>query len=92
MSTIPILNAVRIIPRDEEFLNRKLGSRGEIFYDRDSNSLRLYDGQIAGGISLAKADLTNVNNTFFRAKSVESRVSTVVYTVTITGPQGGDSD
>jgi hypothetical protein len=91
MSTIPIFNAVRIIPRDEEFLNRKLGSRGEIFYDRDSNSLRLYDGQLAGGISLAKADLTNVDNALFRAKSVESRVSTVVYTVTITGPQGEDA-
>jgi plastocyanin len=75
MSTIPILNAVRIIPRDEEFLNRKLGSRGEIFYDRDSNSLRLYDGQLAGGISLAKADLTNIPNSVFLAKATAAGVS-----------------
>jgi hypothetical protein len=74
MSTIPILNAVRIIPRDEEFLNRKLGSRGEIFYDRDSNSLRLYDGQLAGGISLAKADLTNIPNAIFLAKATAAGV------------------
>jgi hypothetical protein len=91
MAIAPILNNIRIIPRDDEFLNRKLGSRGEIFYDRNSNSLRLYDGQITGGISLAKADLTNVNTALFRAKSVESKLATVVYTVTITGPQGGDT-
>lgn len=75
MSTTPIFNAVRIIPRDEEFLNRKLGSRGEIFYDRDSNSLRLYNGSTAGGISLAKADLTNIPNAVFLAKAAAAGVS-----------------
>lgn len=91
MSTIPIFNAVRIIPRDEEFLNRKLGSRGEIFYDRDSDSLRLYNGQIAGGISLAKADLTNIDLEDFRKKSVESKLATVIYNVTVTSPQSPDT-
>jgi hypothetical protein len=90
MAKIPVLDAVRIIPRDTDFLDRKSGLRGEIFYDRTANSLRLYDGTNTGGINLAKSDLTNIDNTQFRAKSVESRVSTVVYTVTITGPQGGD--
>ena len=91
MAQIPILNNIRIIPRDEEFLNRKLGSRGEIFYDRESNSLRLYDGRVAGGISLAKADLTNVGLEDFRKKSVESKLATVVYNVTVTGPQSPDT-
>jgi len=74
MAIAPILNNIRIIPRESEFLNRKLGSRGEIFYDRDSNSLRLYDGQITGGISLAKADLTNVSNSIFLAKATAAGV------------------
>jgi hypothetical protein len=87
----PILNSVRIIPRESDFLDRKVGSRGEIFYDRDSNTLRLFDGDLSGGISLAKADLSNIDNIGFRKKSVESRVSTVVYTVTVTGPQEADS-
>jgi hypothetical protein len=91
MSKIPIFDAVRIIPRDDEFLNRKLGSRGEIFYDRESNSLRLYDGRTAGGISLAKANLTNVELEDFRKKSVESKLATVVYNVTVTGPQSPDT-
>jgi hypothetical protein len=75
MAKIPVLDAIRIIPRDDEFLNRKLGSRGEIFYDRESNSLRLYDGRISGGISLAKADLTNVTNSVFLAKATAAGVS-----------------
>jgi plastocyanin len=91
MAKIPSLDAIRIIPRDTDFLDRKSGLRGEIFYDRTDNSLRLYDGFITGGVNLAKSDLTNVNDTLFRKKSVESRVSTVVYTVTVTGPQGGDT-
>jgi len=75
MAKIPIFDAIRIIPRDNEFLNRKLGARGEIFYDQQSNSLRLYDGRISGGISLAKTDLTNVSNSIFLAKATAAGVS-----------------
>jgi len=53
------LNSIRIIPRDSEFLDRKLGSRGEIFFDQASSTLRLYDGVTTGGIPLLRADLSN---------------------------------
>lgn len=69
MSIARTLNNLRIVPRDSDFLNRKLGSRGEIFFDQNSNTLRLYDGQTSGGISLAKNDLTNVSNAVFLAKA-----------------------
>ena len=69
MAKIPISDAIRIIPREADFLNRKVGNRGEIFYDRDSNTLRLYNGQSQGGISLAKSDLANVTNSDFLAKA-----------------------
>ena len=75
MSTIPIFNGIRIIPRESEFLNRKNGSRGEIFYDRDTNTLRLYDGQTNGGVSLAKNDLTNVSNADFLDKATAAGFS-----------------
>lgn len=88
--TVPLKN-LRIIPRDSEFLNRKTGEFGEIFYDRDANTLRLYTGQTPGGISLAKSDLTNITTASFRAKSVDSKLATVLYNVTVTGPQGADS-
>jgi len=69
VSKIPILYSIRLIPRESEFLNRKIGSRGEIFYDRDTNTLRLYNGQSQGGVSLAKSNLTNVSNSDFLAKA-----------------------
>jgi hypothetical protein len=69
MSKIPIFNAVRIIPRDQDFLDRTFGSRGEIYVDNANNTLRLYNGQTQGGISLAKKDLTNVSNSDFLAKA-----------------------
>jgi hypothetical protein len=52
MSKIPVYTAVRLIPRESEYLDRKSGSKGEIFFDRDTNSLRLYNGITTGGISL----------------------------------------
>jgi hypothetical protein len=75
VAKIPVLDAIRIIPRDSEFLDRKSGARGEIFYDKDSNTLRLYSGQSAGGISLVKADLSNIANAVFLAKSIAAGVT-----------------
>ena len=69
MAKTPIFDAIRIIPRESEFLDRKVGARGEIFYDNDTNTLRLYNGQSQGGISLAKSDLANVPNAAFLAKA-----------------------
>lgn len=65
----PIINNLRIVPRASDFLDRKLGSRGEVFFDQTANTLRLYNGQATGGIQLAKADLTNIANAAFLAKA-----------------------
>jgi plastocyanin len=71
--TAPIKN-LRVIPRENDFLDRKIGSSGEIFYDRDQNTLRLYNGNLLGGISLAKATLANVSNADFLAKSIAAGI------------------
>ena len=63
------VNSFRIIPRESQFLERKQGQRGEIFYDQDSESLRLFDGTQTGGFSLARADLENISNVIFAAKA-----------------------
>ena len=65
----PIINNLRIVPRASDFLDRKLGSRGEIFFDQTTNTLRLYNGQATGGIQLAKADFSNISNADFLAKA-----------------------
>lgn len=69
-----IINVLRINPRDTEFLDRKLGSRGEIFFDQTANTLRLYNGIITGGVSLAKSSLDNVSNAAFFAKAAAAGV------------------
>jgi hypothetical protein len=66
---IPVFSAVRIVPRDGDFLNRTVGRFGEIFYDSDTHTLRLYDGNVAGGIPLAKGDLSNIDNLAFKNKA-----------------------
>lgn len=70
--TAPI-KTLRIIPRESSFLDRKTGQSGEIFFDKDQNTLRLYNGG-AGGIPLAKANLANISNQDFAAKAVAAGV------------------
>ena len=79
--SVPLKN-LRITPRDADFLDRKTGESGEIFYDKTSNTLRLYNG-VPGGIALAKANLTNVSNAAFLAKANDAGVGS--------GPGGGGS-
>lgn len=83
--SVPLKN-LRIVPREEEFLNRKSGLKGEIFFNEDTGSLRLYNGA-PGGKELALADFSNVATANFTNKTVESQLATVIYNVTITSPQ-----
>jgi len=75
MSKLATFTSVRIIPRDAGFLDRRVGSKGEIFYDQSSNSLRLYDSIVKGGIALAKADLSNVPNQTFLQKAQDAGIT-----------------
>lgn len=75
MSQTPVVNRIRIIPRDTEFLERNVGSSGEIFYNKEQNTLRLYNGRLQGGFELAKNDLSNVTNADFLAKATAAGVS-----------------
>jgi plastocyanin len=80
MSNIPISN-LRLVGRNTDFLDRKIGQRGEIFYDQQSNVLRLYDGDTPGGFSIAREDtsvqldLSNVANEDFKNKATEAGIS-----------------
>lgn len=66
-STAPIVDRIRIIPRATDFLDRNVGSSGEVFFSRDSNSLRVYSGRSedVAGFELARADLNNVDTSAF---------------------------
>ena len=51
-NTSPVVDRIRIIPRPDDFLDRNVGSSGEVFFDKQANTLRLYSGKLAGGYSL----------------------------------------
>ena len=55
MSRSAIFDRIRIIPRPDDFLDRNVGSSGEIFFDQQANTLRLYNGKSTGGFSILTA-------------------------------------
>jgi len=72
----PIVDRIRIIPRPDDFLDRNVGNSGEVFFDKQSNTLRLYSGKLAGGYTV----LTDSNIT---SNLISSGVGVVEYTVTV---------
>jgi len=75
MSKSVLFNNVRIIPRETDFLNRNIGSKGDVFFEDKTNTLRLYDGVLKGGYTLVKDDLSNVDNTVFANKAQDAGIT-----------------
>lgn len=75
MSSTPIVDRIRIIPRPSDFLNRNVGASGEVFFSTETNSLRVYSGRDRGGFEIARADLTNISNSEFSAKATASGIT-----------------
>jgi hypothetical protein len=72
----PIVDRIRIIPRPDDFLDRNVGNSGEVFFDKQSNTLRLYSGKLAGGYTV----LTSGN---ISQELISSGVGIVEYIVTV---------
>lgn len=72
----PIVNRIRIIPRPDDFLDRNVGSSGELYYSKQSNTLRVYGGLKRGGYELVSED--NVRRNIARQE-----VAAIKYNVTI---------
>jgi len=54
-------NSIRFLPNhDAVTLNRKSASRGEVFYDPSTVSLRVYDGSTVGGYQILRSDFSNI--------------------------------
>jgi plastocyanin len=71
--TVNAQRSLRLIPRTD--FSRLAGTKGEVFYDPVNNTLRVFDSELLGGVSLAKADLTNISNAAFAAKATSAGVS-----------------
>jgi len=68
MSSAPIVDRIRIIPRPSDFLDRNVGSSGEVFFNKATSSLRVYSGKDRSGFEIARADLNNVTGASLLSK------------------------
>jgi hypothetical protein len=68
MSTTPIVDRIRIIPKAKDFLDRNVGRSGEVYFNAATDSLRVYTGKDRSGFEIARADLSNIPNDIFAAK------------------------
>lgn len=90
-NSAPIVDRIRIIPRPDDFLDRNVGSSGEVFFNRESNSLRVYSGKDRGGFEVAKTDLTNISDADFLAKGLAAGLGTDSGGGSGGGEPGGDT-
>lgn len=84
-SRAPIVDRIRILPRDQEFLDRYVGASGDLFFNRDSSSLRIFDGKARGGSEVA----SRLN---FNQIAAYSGVASITYNVTVAEDSETDTD
>jgi plastocyanin len=53
--------SIRLLSKNTAELDQLTGLNGEVFYDKDNNSLRIYDGKVAGGRELMRTDFYNID-------------------------------
>jgi hypothetical protein len=53
-------NTIRLRPETIEFLNTQPFSSGEIYFNREKNTLNVMDGVAKGGYELLRSDLSNI--------------------------------
>jgi len=83
MAKTETFNFIRLIPRETDFLQRRVGARGEIFLDRETQTIRFFDGEQQGGITLGRTDLKNTDTGAFEDLIRESGTAFISYTVTV---------
>jgi hypothetical protein len=75
-NSAPVVDRIRIIPRPDDFLDRNVGASGEVFFDKQAKTLRLFDGTLAGGFEV-------VTKSTLKESIEDTKTATVEYTVVI---------
>jgi hypothetical protein len=82
----PIVDRIRIIPRAKEFLDRASGSSGEVFFSKETNTLRLFSGR-----TINRGGFEVVTDTSIIRNSSNANVAAITYPVTVGAAQGTDT-
>ena len=72
MSNSNFFKTLRVDPKETEYLDRQTASNGDIAYDKQVKTLRVFDGTTKGGAALSRADLANVSETDFVSLATSS--------------------
>jgi len=82
----PIVDRIRIIPRAKEFLDRASGSSGEVFFSKETNTLRLFSGR-----TINRGGFEVVTDSSFVRNSSSANIAAITYPVTVGAAQGDDT-
>ena len=72
MSNSNFFKTLRVDPKETAYLDRQTASNGDIAYDKQVKTLRVFDGTTKGGAALSRADLANVSETDFVSLATSS--------------------
>ena len=72
----PVFDRVRLVPRPNDFLNRNVGASGELFYEKETKTLRVYNGIDRGGFEIVSQDRLRIN-------AANTEIATIKYTTTV---------
>ena len=72
MSNSNFFKTLRVDPKETAYLDRQTASNGDIAYDKEVKTLRVFDGTTKGGAALSRADLANVSETDFVSLATSS--------------------
>lgn len=82
----PIVDRIRIIPRAKEFLDRASGSSGEVFFSKETNTLRIFSGR-----TINRGGFEVVSDTSIVRNASANNIAAITYPVTVGAPQGTDT-
>lgn len=82
----PIVDRIRIIPRAKEFLDRASGSSGEVFFSKETNTLRIFSGR-----TINRGGFEVVTDTSMVRNASANNVAAITYPVTVVAAQGTDT-
>jgi len=66
----PVFDRIRLVPRPTDFLDRNTGASGELFYEKETKTLRVYNGLQRGGFEVLSEERLRINTANIEVASV----------------------
>ena len=67
----PVFDRIRLVPRPTDFLDRNTGASGELFYEKETKTLRVYNGLQRGGFEVVSEERLRINTANLEVATVK---------------------